>query len=140
MKFVSVMVGVVNQTDLHNEIRQFLSDGQIIQRTKDCSKYFDILQPTHFLYGDYKNDRMFAKDPSDPESMYRSNFSIAFAHLVHNEPGIFELFMLLYFRPYNSHCLHIDPKVQKEHKKTLVPQRCRRLLLLQQHHFSHLTS
>ncbi len=49
--------------------------------------------------------------------IYRRNFTVAFAHLLHADPGLFELFMLMYFRPHNIHCVHIDAKVKREKKQ-----------------------
>ncbi len=97
----------MNQTVLHASLREFLSADQVVSRTRNCQDYFALMHPTHFLSNDYSSSN--ASDPNSP--MYKKSFSVAFAHLLHKEPGIFELFMLLYFRPHNSHCVHIDAKV-----------------------------
>ncbi len=105
----TILSGGKNSKEMHAELRDFLSADKVIERTRNCSHYFSTMQPTLFLSELYEYN---VKDCTNPDSdMYRQKFSVAFAHMVHDEPGIFELFMLLYFRPYNSHCVHIDAKV-----------------------------
>ncbi len=102
------ILGEVNQKRLHWALRRLSTTKQVIERTSNCSNYFSLLEEIKFIHSELLD----VTTASDPNSeMYNRNFSIAFAHTVHHEPIIFELFMLLYFRPHNSHCLHIDAKV-----------------------------
>ena len=39
------------------------------------------------------------------------DFTIAFVHLIHDDVGIFEMFLAVMYRPQNFHCVHIDSKV-----------------------------
>ena len=39
------------------------------------------------------------------------DFPIAFVHLIHDDVGIFEMFLAVMYRPQNFHCVHIDSKV-----------------------------
>ena len=39
---------------------------------------------------------------------------LAFSHMVHQDVGIFEIFLSLSFYPSNSHCVYIDAKADKK--------------------------
>ena len=73
-------------------------DG-IIERTKVCSKYFDVY-PVLYSSEVLKNY----------ERNLTSAYSIAFSHLLHEEISIYEAFLSVYFRPNNFYCIHIDRK------------------------------
>lgn len=34
-----------NQTELREEVREFLAEEAIMERTRDCDAYFDVVQP-----------------------------------------------------------------------------------------------
>lgn len=70
----------------------------IIQRTKDCSKYFDVYP---VLYSSQVLKK-YEKKKLKPA------YSLAFSHLLHKEIAIYEAFLSVYFRPNNFYCVHID--------------------------------
>ena len=47
----------------------------------------------------------------------RDPFALAFSHLVHKDIAILEVFLALYFRPNNFHCIHLDAKVNSRIRK-----------------------
>jgi len=81
------------------QIQQFLSDESIIERTRDCDEYFKTM-PVAAL--------------DDNREGVSDNVKLAFSHSVHHQAGILELFLALFFRPGNYHCLHVDAKVSHD--------------------------
>ena len=97
----------LDQLKIWAKIRQFLSDKSVSERTSKCDNYFEqMLQfSAHATLEQFMGET--GKADEDPNS----NFTIAFSHAVHHHVGIFELFLALYFRPKNLHCIHVDIKV-----------------------------
>ena len=75
--------------------QKFFSDLEIIRRTAEPNSYFRVI-PTEGL-------RKILPEEKD--------FPIAFVHLIHDDVGIFEMFLAVMYRPQNFHCVHIDSKV-----------------------------
>ena len=86
------------------EAQAFLSNEHIIARCSDCSSYFDIINSNGF-------------DPPTPEE---KEWPLAFAYTVHKQIGILEMFLALYFRPTDAHCIHVDAKAKPEIFKTVL--------------------
>jgi len=86
----------VNQTTHQLMLQAFLSSEEIVKRTRECDSYFSTIQPAHELR---KNS-----------NVTNTDFVVAFAHLLHHDLGIFEMFLTLYYEPKNLHCVHLDAK------------------------------
>ena len=88
--------------------KQFWYDDQsVITRTNDCENYFKRLIPASGV---------------DEEKIMLKNSSyapLAFSHLVHTQSAILEVFLSLYFRPNNFHCIHVDRKSNALVKKAI---------------------
>ena len=82
-------------SEAHIRAQKFFSDQEIIRRTSEPNSYFRLI-PTEGL-------RKILPEEKD--------FSIAFVHLIHDNVGIFEMFLAVMYRPQNFHCIHIDSKV-----------------------------
>ena len=80
---------------IKKKFANFLSEEQILRRTQDCGTYFSQFPVLDHL---------------KPEAEAASEMPLALSHLIHHEVGIFEVFMALFFRPHNMHCIHIDKK------------------------------
>lgn len=78
------------------------SEEAILNRTRDCTYYYDIV-PALFDNTDIIE--------FEGELMKDFGTSIAFNIMVHSQPGIFEFFLALYFRPDNHYVIHLDKKV-----------------------------
>jgi len=94
-----------NLTNLMNKIlkKQFWYDDlSVISRTSNCEKYFKQFVPV-----------------LDVDDEYTSNAPLAFSHLVHTQSAILEVFLSLYFRPNNFHCIHVDKKSNARFKKAI---------------------
>ena len=78
--------------------KSFLSEPQIIERTQDCSVYFELIKPN-----------IHENSMSTPEERA---FPLAFAITTHHEIGILEMFLALYVRPKDSYCIHVDEKAK----------------------------
>ena len=72
----------------------------IDKRTKNCIEYFSTF-PTLLVHDDLLNSENRA---------ISDNFPLAFSHMLHKDTAIFEIFLALYFRPNNFHCIHVDKK------------------------------
>ena len=83
---------------------QWFTHDAIIERTKDCSKYFQVYP---VLYSD-KVIRTYE------ESNLKPTYSLAFSHLVHNQLAIYEAFLSMYFRPNDFYCIHVDIESHKK--------------------------
>ena len=83
----------------------FFKEEAIIDRTKDCEQYFSQIVPalayTHYPLRNASN--LFEAD----------RLHLAFSHVLHLDIAIFEVFMALMYRPWNSHCIYIDRKAPK---------------------------
>ena len=78
------------------------SEEAILRRTHNCTNYFNII-PALFDNSDVIE--------FEDEQMKDIETSIAFTIMVHSQPGIFEFFLALYFRPDNHYVIHLDKKV-----------------------------
>lgn len=83
----------------------FLSDSAIIQRSSNCSRYFQFMAD------------VFPKTHQQTET----NFPLAFAISTYSQIGILELFLISSFDPLDSYCIHVDAKAT-EQVKTAVDQ------------------
>ena len=83
--------------------------NELSNRTKDPHTYFDVF-PSMVQYTDVLDFE--AKN-------IKNNFPIAFSHLIHKHFAIFEVFLSLYFRPNNYHCIHLDSKSPVEVRKVI---------------------
>ena len=80
-----------------------------LKRTNSCNKYFEIF-PAMALH----------KDLTEFEKEKIVNpFPLAFSHLVHTDVAILEVFLSLYFRPNNFHCIHVDAKASENIKNAV---------------------
>ena len=100
--FMNIICDRNLSVDRKESIRKFLSEDQIILRTESCSQYFETFPVLNHLH---------------PEN--RSDFPLAFSHLVHHEIGVFEAFLAMYFRPTDMHCIYIDKKATDKVRKTV---------------------
>merc|ERR1719495_2190573 len=85
-------------------ITDFLTEDQILQRTEDCTNYFQTFPVLHHL---------------QPNNNNNHNFPLAFSHLVHHEIGVLEAFLAVYFRPWDMHCIYIDRKASEAVRKAV---------------------
>ena len=44
------------------------------------------------------------------EQALDKNISLAFSHMLHHQVAIYEVFLVMYFRPNNFYCIHVDVK------------------------------
>ena len=72
----------------------------IDERTRNCIEYFSTF-PTLVVHDDLLTSE---------NKETRDNFPLAFSHMLHKDTAIFEIFLALYFRPNNFHCIHVDKK------------------------------
>jgi hypothetical protein len=82
---------------------------EVIRRTNDCKEYlttFPILGVDENLV---KLEKRSILQPHP----------IAFSHLVHKDIAILEVFLSLYFRPNNFHCIHIDRNAKDEQRQAV---------------------
>ena len=88
---------VDNKTE--REIAEFLSEDMIIERTESCANYFQSISS------------VFTYDPSKSSCKVNGeNFPLAFSISTHQQIGILEVFLALFFRPCDSYCVHLDSK------------------------------
>ena len=85
------------------------SIAAVLKRTENCDKYFDTF-PVLALQFDFAEFEM--QNILDP-------FSLAFSHLVHTDIAILEVFLSVYFRPNNFHCIHVDTKASYRIKEAV---------------------
>ena len=83
-----------NGTEARSRMATFLKETTVIERTQDCDRYFNVMKTVAF----------------EPTTNEEKAFPLAFAFTTHNNIGILETFLALYFRPTDSHCVHIDDK------------------------------
>ena len=83
-------------------------DQSVISRTSDCDKYFKESVPVPGVVEDYTLHEN------------TSNAPLAFSHLVHSQSAILEVFLSIYFRPNNFHCIHVDKKSNTTFKKAIA--------------------
>ena len=83
-------------SEAHLRAQKFFSDLEIIRRTSEPSSYFRVI-PTEGL-------RKISPEERD--------FPLAFIHLIHDDVGIFEMFLAVMYRPQNFQRIHIDTKVR----------------------------
>ena len=87
-----------------------LTEAAILERTENCSSYFENMPVlTSFpLFSVFENQLLFPKpnyeDSSTPTMM---GYNI----MVHSQPAIFEIFLAVYYRPYDYYVIHLDKKV-----------------------------
>ena len=94
------------QEKIWQQITHFLNDSHVFDRFSNCDKYFTIMLQTSGYSTINEMVAEFERRDLHP------NFTIAFSHAVHHQAGIFELFMALFYRPKNLHCIHVDIKVK----------------------------
>ena len=75
-------------------IMNFMSEEAILKRTRNCDTYFDSYQTV----------------ADGPATADESTLSLAVAHSLHTQIGLFELQLALSYRPVDAHCVHIDLK------------------------------
>lgn len=76
------------------DIKHFLSEDAILERTKNCDEYFRLMPTNAF------------QNVSIDE--WKLRFGVA--HSLHTQIGIFEMYLALHYRPVDSHCIHLDLK------------------------------
>ena len=79
-----------------------VSEEAILKRTQNCSTYFNAIPSLC----NNKNVILF-----ESAQMNEIKTAMAFNIMVHLHPGIFELFLALYFRPNDHFVIHLDKKV-----------------------------
>lgn len=88
-----------------------LTEAAILERTENCSNYLDNMPVLTALpvLTDLENQLLFRqpkhKDASTPMMM---GYNI----MVHSQPAIFEIFLAVYYRPYDYYVIHLDQKVR----------------------------
>ena len=93
----------------HNEI-PWHDSISLSHRTANCKTYFDTFPSMVTVDSILKQEK--AKLIEEP-------FSLAFSHMLHKDVSIFEIFLALYFRPNNFHCVHVDYKASDEIRKSV---------------------
>ena len=83
---------------------------EVILRTNDCNEYFQTFPILGVNEDLMKLEKRIIQQPHP----------IAFSHLVHKDIAILEIFLSLYFRPNNYHCIHIDKKAEEKHKQAIA--------------------
>ena len=78
--------------------------SQLISRTSNCTTYFETF-PVFALQ---------SKFVKGEEKKILEQFPLAFSHMVHKDISIFEVFLSIYFRPDNFHCVHVDAKASQD--------------------------
>ena len=78
------------------------SEEAILKRTQNCSRYFNAIPSLC----SNKNMILF-----ESVQMKDIKTAMAFNIMAHLHPGIFELFLALYFRPNDHFVIHLDKKV-----------------------------
>ena len=114
--------GKREETEINNEIQDnlfnFTPDGKprpwhnenaLIMRTQDCQKYFKSIPVLGSNKTFLKTEARKIHQPSP----------LAFSHLVHKDIAIFEVFLSLYFRPNNFHCIHVDRQADDVYKQAV---------------------
>ncbi|XP_059079306.1 beta-1,3-galactosyl-O-glycosyl-glycoprotein beta-1,6-N-acetylglucosaminyltransferase-like [Tigriopus californicus] len=86
-----------NNDTLRRQFRQYLTESAIINRTRNCNSYFKIIQTLAF-------------EDITPEER---DYPIAYGHLINGQVGTFELYLAVHFRPWDTHCIHVDPKANE---------------------------
>ena len=101
-EYISQLFGICHQAQTpkamalaNQRAQKFLSEKEIIRRTRHTASYFREV-PSEGL-------RQVLLD--------EEAFPLAFVHLIHDNVGIFEMFLAVMFRPTNYHCVHVDTKV-----------------------------
>ena len=89
---------VADDNTVSTKQKLWSTQDAIIERTKDCSKYFEVYPVLYFSEVLKNYEKLNLKSAS----------SIAFSHLLHKEIAIYEAFLSVYFRPNNFYCIHID--------------------------------
>ena len=96
---------------LEARIADYLSEETIIERSRSsCEVYFESIS------------KLLTYDPSSESSgcdVRGKNFPLAFSISTHQQIGILEVFLALFFRPCDSYCIHMDAKAPTEVKKAL---------------------
>ena len=82
---------------------------EVIRRTNDCEKYFRTFPVLAADKEFVEFEKSTILEPS----------SLAFSHLIHKDISILEVFLALYFRPNNFHCVHIDRKASRQQRKAV---------------------
>ena len=78
------------------------TDEAILDRTKNCSVYFHHIPALFEIRNVIEIEKNILRNV---------NGSIGYNIMVHLQPGIFEFFLALYFRPYDHYVIHLDAKV-----------------------------
>ena len=86
------------QQTRHSILREIFSPEAVLRRTENCDRYFDLID---VLALKVSNRTTGKKGPR-----------LAFSHLVKRGVGTLELFLALYFRPGDSHCIHVAAGVR----------------------------
>ncbi len=84
----------------HRLSKMALSESSIMNRTRNCDRYFHDLGL--FIDGAEREE---------------NDFPMAFAISVHSQIGILELFLAAFFHPKDSYCIHVDRKASRETKQ-----------------------
>ena len=101
-----------NQTTAYTQNNtkiQWHHSTSIDERTKNCKEYFDNF-PAIVMHDEILSYE--SKTIEEP-------FPLAFSHMLHNDVAIFEIFLALYFRPNNFHCVHVDYKAPENVRKNV---------------------
>ena len=87
--------------------------SQLISRTSNCTTYFETF-PVFALH---------SKFVKGEEKKILERFSLAFAHMVHKDISILEVFLSIYFRSDNFHCVHVDAKASQDIRNAVAQQK-----------------
>ena len=93
-----------------NATKQLWYHYEVInKRTENCNEYFNSL-PILMMHDEVLEYEKHAIE---------TPFPLAFSHMLHKDVAIFELFLALYFRPNNFHCVHVDRKAPDRIRRTV---------------------
>lgn len=82
----------------HSILTNIFSAESALRRAENCDTYFDLI------------DVLALK--ANKNNTGRNGPRLAFSHLVKKRVGTLELFLALYFRPGDSHCIHVAAGVR----------------------------
>jgi hypothetical protein len=98
-----------NDTSLSPTKRTWYDLDEVIRRSNDCKNYFNTFPILGANDGFVEAERSILLD-SQP---------LAYSHLVHRDVSVLEVFLSLYFRPNNFHCIHVDKNADDLYKNAI---------------------
>ena len=89
----------LEQADVNAQ--RFLNVQSILDRSSNCSSYFEVIKRL-------------------PDVPSEDLVPLAFSHLIHQQPSIFEALMATFYHPLNAHCIYLDNKTKPEIRQAIL--------------------